>query len=74
VDLRKTDWGWWIGFDWLIIGTGDLLLWLRWWTFFFLLHGVRIIDSQMALFLGVTSDSLASTRCFCTILRSDHSY
>jgi hypothetical protein len=26
VDLRKTDWGWWIGFDWLIIGTGDLLL------------------------------------------------
>jgi hypothetical protein len=31
--------GWeWIGFDWLGIGTGVELLWMRWWTFRFSCH------------------------------------
>jgi hypothetical protein len=30
----------WIGFDWLRIGTGGGLLWVRWWPFEFLRHGV----------------------------------
>jgi hypothetical protein len=29
-----------IGFDWLRIGTDSELLWVRWWTFGFLRHGV----------------------------------
>jgi hypothetical protein len=31
----------WIGFDWLRIGTDGGLLWVRWWTFGFLRHGVN---------------------------------
>jgi hypothetical protein len=38
--LGKLVWGVWIGFDWLRLGTGGWLLWVRWWTFGFLLHGV----------------------------------
>jgi hypothetical protein len=30
----------WIGFDWLGIGTGGELLWMRWWIFGFLRLGV----------------------------------
>jgi hypothetical protein len=33
-------WGMWIGFDWLRIGASGGLLWVRWWTFGFLRHGV----------------------------------
>jgi hypothetical protein len=40
MDLREIGWGVWIGFDWLRIGTGGELLWMRWWTFGFLRHGV----------------------------------
>jgi hypothetical protein len=32
--------GVWIGFDWLRTGNGVGLLWVRWWTFGFLRHGV----------------------------------
>jgi hypothetical protein len=32
--------GAWIGFGWLMTGTGGGLLWVRWWTFGFLRHGV----------------------------------
>jgi hypothetical protein len=32
--------GGWFGFDWLRTGTGGGLLWVRWWTFGFLRHGV----------------------------------
>jgi hypothetical protein len=32
--------GGWIGFDWLRMGTGGKLLWVRWWTLGFLRHGV----------------------------------
>jgi hypothetical protein len=30
----------WIGFEWFRTGTGGGLLWVRWWTFGFLRHGV----------------------------------
>jgi hypothetical protein len=40
MDLRETAWGVWIGLDWLRIGTGGELLWMPWWTFGFLRHGV----------------------------------
>jgi hypothetical protein len=41
MDLRDIGLGWWwIGFDWLRIATGGGLLWVRWWTFGFLRHGV----------------------------------
>jgi hypothetical protein len=40
MDLREIGWGMWIGFIWLRIGTGDELLWRRWWTFGFLCHGI----------------------------------
>jgi hypothetical protein len=38
--LGRFDWGLWIGFDWLRTGSGGGLLWVRWWTFGFLRHGV----------------------------------
>jgi hypothetical protein len=38
-------WGVWIGFDWLRTGTGGGLLWVRWWTFGFLRHGVSYLVS-----------------------------
>jgi hypothetical protein len=34
----------WIGFDWLRTGTGGGLLWVRWWTFGFLRHGVTLVS------------------------------
>jgi hypothetical protein len=40
MDLREIGLGGWIGFDWLRIGTGGSLLWVRWWTFGLLRHGV----------------------------------
>jgi hypothetical protein len=39
--LGRLAWGVWIGFDWLRIGTGGELLWIRRWTFGFLLHRIR---------------------------------
>jgi hypothetical protein len=42
--LGRLAWGGgWIGFDWLRTGTGGGLLWVRWWTFGFLRHGVSFI-------------------------------
>jgi hypothetical protein len=43
MDLRETGCGegWWIGFNWLRIGTGVDLLRVRWWTFKFLRHGLN---------------------------------
>jgi hypothetical protein len=40
--LGRLAWGGgvWTGFDWLRIGTGGRLYWVRWWTFGFLRHGV----------------------------------
>jgi hypothetical protein len=40
MDLREIGLGVSIGFDWLRIGTGGGLLWVRWWTFGFLRHEV----------------------------------
>jgi hypothetical protein len=41
--LGRLAWGvGWIGFDWLRTGTGGGLLWVRWWTFGFLRHGVSL--------------------------------
>jgi hypothetical protein len=42
MDLKETGLGRGvlIGFDWLRTGTGGGLLWVRWWTFGFLRHGV----------------------------------
>jgi hypothetical protein len=33
----------WIEFEWLRTGAGGELLWVRWWTFRFLRHGVRYL-------------------------------
>jgi hypothetical protein len=39
--FREIGCGWvWIRFDWLGIGTDGELLWMQWWTFGFLRHGV----------------------------------
>jgi hypothetical protein len=38
--LGRLAWGMSIGLDWLRIGTGGGLFWVRWWTFGFLHHGV----------------------------------
>jgi hypothetical protein len=38
--LGRLAWGVWIIFDCLRTGTGGGLLWVRWWTFGFLRHGV----------------------------------
>jgi hypothetical protein len=40
--LGRLAWGVWIGFDWLRIGTSGKLLWMWWWTFRFLCHGVSL--------------------------------
>jgi hypothetical protein len=47
MDLRERAWGVWIGFDRLRIGTSGGLLWVRWWTFGFLRHGVRFWSRSM---------------------------
>jgi hypothetical protein len=44
-------WGVWIGFDWLRTGADGGLLWVRWWTFGFLRHGVSYVR------LGLVSGS-----------------
>jgi hypothetical protein len=38
--LERVAWGVWIGFNWLRIGTVGGLLWVWWWTYGFLRHGV----------------------------------
>jgi hypothetical protein len=40
MDLRETVLRVWIGFDWRRTGTGCGLLWVPWWNFGFLRHGV----------------------------------
>jgi hypothetical protein len=40
MDLREIGLGMLIGFDCLRTGIGGGLLWVRWWTFGFLRHGV----------------------------------
>jgi hypothetical protein len=44
-------WGVWIGFNCLRTGTGGGLLWVRWWTFGFLRHGV-IYSRNVNLFIS----------------------
>jgi hypothetical protein len=51
--------GVWIGFDWLRTGTGGGLLWVRWWTFGFLRHGVSFFSRNG---LRTAADHLASRR------------
>jgi hypothetical protein len=46
MDLRGIGLGVWIGFDCLRTGTGGGLLWVRWWTFGFLRHGVSLISRR----------------------------
>jgi hypothetical protein len=45
MDLGSWGNGWrvWSGFNWLRIGTGGGLLWLRWWTFGFWRHEIRYV-------------------------------
>jgi hypothetical protein len=53
MDLREIGLGrGWIGFDWLRTGTGDGLLWVRWWTFGFLRHGVSFSISERKIISG----------------------
>jgi hypothetical protein len=42
MDLRGTGWGW-SGFNWLRIGIGCGLLWIRRWTFGYFRHGVSTL-------------------------------
>jgi hypothetical protein len=42
-NFKEIGLGAWIGFDWLSTETGGGLLWVRWWTFGFLCHGVSLI-------------------------------
>jgi hypothetical protein len=46
MDLREINWGVWSGFTWLRIGTVGGLLWMRWRTFGFWLHGISYILSN----------------------------
>jgi hypothetical protein len=48
MDLREIGWGVWIGFDWLGIGIGGGLLWVRCWTFGLLRHRVSYISNAEA--------------------------
>jgi hypothetical protein len=43
MDIREIGWGVWSGFNWLRIGIGGGLLWMRWWTFGIWRHGVAFI-------------------------------
>jgi hypothetical protein len=45
--------GVWIGFDWLRIETGGGLLWVWWWTFGFLRHGIAL--KNLSPWLGLNS-------------------
>jgi hypothetical protein len=49
--LGRLAWGVWIGFDWLRIVTGGGVLWVRWWTFGILRHGVNYKEVAVALLL-----------------------
>jgi hypothetical protein len=40
MDLREIGWDVWSGYSCLRIGTDGGLLWVWWWTFGFLRHGV----------------------------------
>jgi hypothetical protein len=44
--LVRLAWRVWTGFDWLRTGIGGGLLWVRWWTFGFLRHGVSFYRNQ----------------------------
>jgi hypothetical protein len=48
MDLREMGWGMLSGSSWLRIGTGDGLLWIRWWTFGFWRHGVSSLPKPPA--------------------------
>jgi hypothetical protein len=58
MDLREIGLGVWIGFDWLRTETGGGLLWVRWWTFGFLRHGVSCRPAH-ALFQSVSRQNRA---------------
>jgi hypothetical protein len=44
--LGTLAWGVWIGFDCLRTGAGGRLLWVRWWIFGFLRHGVSYLAKE----------------------------
>jgi hypothetical protein len=50
----------WIVFTWVMIGTGGVLSWIRWWTFGFWRHGVRVPVGKLlwsvkrVVYFGVT--------------------
>jgi hypothetical protein len=52
-------WGMWIGFDWLRTVTGGGLLWVRWWTFGFLHHGVSLYSYLPLFFRTISPFSLS---------------
>jgi hypothetical protein len=51
MDLREIGFGVWIGSGWLRTGTGGGLLWVRWWTFGFLRHGVSQLVSYLVFWV-----------------------
>jgi hypothetical protein len=69
--LREIDLGVWIGFDWLRIGTGGGLLWVRWWTFGFLRHGISLVHCVCYL-ISFTRNAVLSVTSVCT--NSDRSF
>jgi hypothetical protein len=76
MDLREISLGGvvWIGFDWLRTGTGGGLLWVRWWSFGFLRHGVSYIyivtNSQVLLHDGTLLHSQFNTQLLITVHNS----
>jgi hypothetical protein len=51
-------WGVWIGFDWLRMRTSGGLLWVRWWIFGLLRHGVSFCWKSRVGVLAAIMESL----------------
>jgi hypothetical protein len=64
MDLRETGWGGWIGSDWLRIETGGELLWIRWWTFGFLRHGISYLHTIYLHYATFYQAYSKSTKCW----------
>jgi hypothetical protein len=47
MDLREIGWRMWIRFNWLRIGIGGELFWMRWWNFVFWRHGISQLISLL---------------------------
>jgi hypothetical protein len=58
--LVRLAWGLWIRFDCLRTGTGGGLLWVRWWTFGFLRHGVSLLMLKLMANCLFPSETVSS--------------